>query len=181
MPPIFISISRPFLRSKLRLATILPLLKPRTPSRRLGTPPPPSSSPQSRADRIISKLPRYLHPYATPLLHHPTSHLTSFLILHELTAIIPLFTFFYIFQLTSWNPADLLPKEWIENGYTKFKSYIEKKGLQKWVDGRGVMDLATAWAVVKAAMPLRVVVSVWGAPWFARVAVLPFVRLFRRV
>ncbi|RVD88033.1 uncharacterized protein DFL_002232 [Arthrobotrys flagrans] len=170
-----------FLRPKPRFPILSPrFTKPKVPFRRLTTPPPSSPLKQSRADRIISKLPKYLHPYTRPLLTHPTSHLTSFLILHELTAVIPLFTLFAVFNLTSWNPADLLPVEWIETGYTRFKKYIEKKGLEGWIDGRGVMDLAIAWAVVKALMPVRVLGSVWAAPWFARRVVMPVVGLVGR-
>ena len=29
-------------------------------------------------------------------------------------------------------------------------------------------------------MPLRIALSVWLTPWFARFTVLPFIRLFRR-
>ena len=48
-----------------------------------------------------------------------------------------------------------------------------------------VMDrFATAYAITKALLPVRLVFSVWATPWFARVAVGPamngFRRLFRR-
>lgn len=43
---------------------------------------------------------------------------------------------------------------------------------------------ATAYAITKALLPVRLVFSVWATPWFARVAVAPatngFGRLFRR-
>lgn len=43
---------------------------------------------------------------------------------------------------------------------------------------------ATAWAITKALLPLRLIVSVSATPWFARVAIIPFTgafgRLFRR-
>lgn len=45
---------------------------------------------------------------------------------------------------------------------------------------RIVMEAAIAYAVVKALMPLRIVVSLCATPWFARVAVLPLTNLFRR-
>jgi len=54
-----------------------------------------------------------------------------------------------------------------------------------WSRGEGgtrlVIEFATAYAVVKALMPLRIVVSIWGAPWFARWTVIPMSNLlFRR-
>ncbi|KAK6498718.1 hypothetical protein TWF481_011293 [Arthrobotrys musiformis] len=168
--------SRPFLRLKPRLSNIF--LKPGF-RRHLTTPPPPQSSQQSRADRILSKLPKSLHPYAKPYLTSPPTTITSFLILHELTAVIPLFAFFAVFQLTSWNPADLLPSEWVDSGYRKFKGYVEKKGWE-WIDARMVMDLGIAWAVVKALLPVRVLGSLWIAPWFAGRVLRPVLGFFRR-
>jgi len=38
---------------------------------------------------------------------------------------------------------------------------------------RIVVELATAWAVVKLLLPVRLVVSVWGTPCFARWTVAP--------
>ena len=37
----------------------------------------------------------------------------------------------------------------------------------------GMCRLATAYAVTKILLPLRLIVSVWATPWFARRAVLP--------
>lgn len=44
----------------------------------------------------------------------------------------------------------------------------------------GLKRVATAWAVVKALLPLRIGLSLWATPWFARVAVVPVLGLFRR-
>ncbi|KAK6339368.1 hypothetical protein TWF718_008788 [Orbilia javanica] len=176
------STSKQFIHLKPRLATSLRprrFVIPKTPFRRLVTTSSPPS-PSSRTDRIISKLPKSLHPYAKPLLTHPTSHLTSFLILHEISAIIPLFAFFAVFHITSWNPADLLPTEWVDSGYHRFKRYVERKAWDGWIDARGLLDLAIAWAVVKALMPVRVLGSIWAAPWFARRVILPVVGLVKR-
>ena len=49
---------------------------------------------------------------------------------------------------------------------------------------RVVVELATAYAITKALLPLRLVLSVWATPWFATLTVLPFMgavkRMFRR-
>jgi hypothetical protein len=42
-----------------------------------------------------------------------------------------------------------------------------------------VVELATAYAVVKVLLPVRIFLSVWGAPWFARIAVLPTSNAFK--
>jgi hypothetical protein len=35
--------------------------------------------------------------------------------------------------------------------------------------GRILVEVATAYAVTKVLLPVRILVSVWGTPWFARV------------
>lgn len=46
------------------------------------------------------------------------------------------------------------------------------QGEKKWYAGengkRILMEVATAYAVTKVLLPVRVVLSVWGTPWFAR-------------
>jgi len=36
-----------------------------------------------------------------------------------------------------------------------------------------VVEFATAYALVKVLLPLRILLSVWGSPWFASFAVIP--------
>lgn len=38
---------------------------------------------------------------------------------------------------------------------------------------------ATAWAIVKALLPARLLVSVWATPWFARLVVVPTGRFMK--
>ena len=40
---------------------------------------------------------------------------------------------------------------------------------------------ATAYALTKALLPLRLVFSVWATPWFARIAIIPTTNIFRKV
>lgn len=39
-----------------------------------------------------------------------------------------------------------------------------------------MVEFATAYAVTKALLPVRLVGSVWATPWFARVVVVPVAR-----
>jgi hypothetical protein len=134
-------------------------------------------------------VPRFLQPYTTPLLTAPVSHITSFLILHELTAIIPLVGLATTFHYTNWLPPYISEGAWVKEGVEKFGRYFRKKGWFGEGGGRRegawtfsengvkiVVEVATAWAVTKALLPLRLVVSVWGTPWFARVFVTPITR-----
>ena len=43
-----------------------------------------------------------------------------------------------------------------------------------------IFRTATGWAIVKALLPLRLVLSAWGTPWFARAVVIPCSGWFRR-
>ncbi len=40
---------------------------------------------------------------------------------------------------------------------------------------------AAAYAVCKALLPFRLMLSVWGTPWFARAAIIPGSNLLQRL
>ena len=74
----------------------------------------------------------------------------------------------------------------MKEGIQRFGKYFRRKGWLgeegskregSWRVGEGgvrvVVEVATAWALVKMLLPLRIVFSVWGTPWFARACVLP--------
>jgi hypothetical protein len=83
-------------------------------------------------------------------------------------------------------------KGWIrseEAAEAKEEAQLEMRTRDRaWNLGEGgarvVVEFATAYAITKVLLPLRIVVSVWGTPWFARYTVIPvrnFVRnAFRR-
>lgn len=99
----------------------------------------------------------------------------------QLTAIIPLVGLAYLFHKTQWMP-EILPYEWIAQGTEKGARLIRKLGIN--VHGeqfvRLAVEIAAAYATVKVLMPLRVIVSVWLTPWFARIFIVPFLGLFTR-
>ncbi|KAK5116116.1 hypothetical protein LTR62_008442 [Meristemomyces frigidus] len=170
--------------------------------RRYATEPTPTPT-TSRIARIESRLPRLLRHFTTPLRNAPVSHITAFLVLHELTAILPLFGLAAFFHYTNWLPPFISEGKWVTQGLEKFGRYARKKGWISEADereaagsssstsgrwwGRGeggvriVVEFATAYAVTKALLPLRLVVSVWATPWFARWTVLPVTAALRRV
>lgn len=91
----------------------------------------PSSAQSSRIDRIISKLPRRLQKYTAGLRNAPVSHVVSFLILHELTAVIPLFMLFGIFHYTNYVPVGYMTEHfgsYVEQSVAKFERYFTRKG-----------------------------------------------------
>jgi len=160
---------------------------------------------RTRFDRFVERTPRFLRPTVTGLRQAPFSHVAAFFILHELTAVIPLVGLTGAFHYWHWLPTYFADGAWISAGVEKFGRYFRKKG---WIteeeeieledetrqgnagaEGttRWVVEIATAYALVKLFLPVRIFVSVWGAPWFAHIAVLPvrnattsIIRWFRR-
>lgn len=201
-----------------RPSVILRLFRPKAAQQKLplrqtlhsSTPQPPrpaQTTPkgaQSRLRRFNDRLPRFLRIYTTPLLGAPVTHITSFLILHEITAIVPLFGLVAGFHYGGWMP-DLSSRSGENNtfdeGTARFGRWLRKKG---WIDDadvntvsgqdvqidrarndragvRLVLEFATAYAVTKALLPLRLAASVWATPWFARVVVGPTTKAARRL
>lgn len=154
-------------------------------------------------DRITSKLPRPLRKYTAGLRNAPVSHVISFLILHELTAIVPLFALFGLFHYTDYVPLAYVTDhfgEYVQKGVTRFERYFSRKGwfgfsreeleareaskageesnkdhttqaVERWESGdqryRILVEIALAYAITKATLPIRLMGSVWATPWFA--------------
>ncbi|KAG6038795.1 hypothetical protein E4U41_003659 [Claviceps citrina] len=151
------------------------------------------SSQSSRIDRITARLPRRLQKYTNGLRNAPVSHMVSFLILHELTAIVPLFLLFALFHYTTFVPVAYMSAHfgnYVQSGISRFEKYFSRKGwfgfrpedverdgsdrvdaLGKWDSGERkykiLVEVALAYAVTKALLPVRIVGSVWATPWFA--------------
>ena len=172
--------------------------------RRFATQPTPPPTSASRIDRFNRRLPRFLHKYTSALANAPLSHITSFLILHELTAIIPLFGLAATFHYTQWLPSWFAEGAWMLAAVEKFGKYFKRKG---WIRGEDVIEaeaevelrrrdrvwhlgeggarllveFATAYTITKVLLPVRILFSVWGTPGFARWAVLPVIRRVKTV
>lgn len=187
--------------------------------RRAANKPPrePLSEPSSRLDRLESRLPQFLKRYLGPLRQAPVSHITSFLILHEITAIVPLFGLAGVFHYTEWIPLRPMEWEWGREGIQKFDRWARRRGwveegvMHKHTDAAGprreqsvrsadqtdtediqythtqippgqvispiVLEMAVAWAVTKALLPVRLMACVWATPWFAERIVLPCTKI----
>ncbi|KAF4457752.1 hypothetical protein F53441_376 [Fusarium austroafricanum] len=161
------------------------------------------STQASRIDRITSKLPLRLQKYTNGLRNAPVSHIVSFLILHEITAIVPVLGLFGLFHYTNYVPVDYVTGHfgsYVEDGVGRFERYFRRKGwfgfrknedgkvsstttthpesksedaVERWHSGDGrykvVVEIALAYAITKALLPVRIIGSVWATPWFARV------------
>lgn len=96
-----------------------------------------SQKARSRVERITSRLPTRLQRYTTPLLTAPLTHITAFLLLHELTAVVPLFGLAGFFHYTRWMPPFIGEGKWVADGVEKFGNWFRKKGWLGEEDRRG--------------------------------------------
>ncbi|PWY86424.1 hypothetical protein BO94DRAFT_586008 [Aspergillus sclerotioniger CBS 115572] len=110
------------------------LISQRTPpSRRLFSTPPPPPAPKdsrSRLHRLNDRLPPFLRSYTTPLLGAPATHITSFLILHEITAVVSLFGLVAAFHYGTGLP-DMTSNSLFQEQTQRFGRWLRKKG---WVE-----------------------------------------------
>ncbi|KAK1761018.1 hypothetical protein QBC47DRAFT_368838 [Echria macrotheca] len=156
-------------------------------------PQPTSSASSERASKILSRLPPSLQKYTHRLRTAPLSHILAFLVLHELTAIVPLVSLFALFHYTTLSSPALGVVErylsgYIAEGAARFERYFKRRGWfgfssspssssqdeggevgKKGEKYRVVVEVAVAYAITKALLPLRIVGSLWATPWFAGV------------
>ncbi|KAK0651703.1 hypothetical protein B0T16DRAFT_85023 [Cercophora newfieldiana] len=197
MPPRTLLSRLPHLRHSLPPRALPHPRKPPPQTRHINTE---TTKTTTRASRILSRLPRPLQKYTARLRNAPLSHVVAFLILHEITAVIPLFGLFGVFHYTELIPVGYVLERyggWVGEGAGRAERYFRRKGwfgfiegegegegegremkgegdvLKKWEGGDGryrvVVEVALAYALTKAMLPLRVVASVWATPWFAGV------------
>ena len=106
---------------------------------------------------------------------------------------LPLFGLTAYFHYYNWLPPYISEWKWISTYTEKSGNFLRKRGWIKdekrsgrWF-GRGeqgtrlVIEAATAYAIVKALLPLRIAFSIAATPTFARWTVVPFVTLIGRM
>ncbi|KAK3493894.1 hypothetical protein B0T13DRAFT_321436 [Neurospora crassa] len=98
---------------------------------------------EARITRLLSRLPRFLHPYLSSLRSSPSSFVVAFLILHEITAVVPGLGFFYLFHYCGGDDDD---KE--EDHKDKDKEGSYGKRFEEWVMG-WMMELGYSEVMVK--------------------------------
>lgn len=116
-----------------RLRRQPPCTRPNSTTRSRPAPPPPPPPEPDRISRILSRLPRPLQSYASRLRGAPVTHVTAFLVLHELTAVVPLLALFGVFHyyadvgpLEAWMRAHY--GAYVSQGTERFERYFRRKG-----------------------------------------------------
>ena len=90
----------------------------------------PSSATQAhpRLEKLNARLPRFLHRYTTPLLTAPITHISSFLLLHEITAVVPLFALAGFFHYSQWMPPFISEGKYVADGVQMFGNWFRRRG-----------------------------------------------------
>ena len=114
---------------------------------------------RSRIHRIQSRLPRFLRSYTKPLINAPLTHVSAFLILHELTAVIPLFGLAGFFHYSQWMPPFVSEGKWVAEGVEKFGQYFRRKGWLGEVDEYGIVGSKRGWWWGKSEGGIRIIVE----------------------
>ncbi|KAI8097166.1 uncharacterized protein BX664DRAFT_325700 [Halteromyces radiatus] len=104
--------------------------------------------------------------YADQFKHKPASYLTTFAILHELTAIIP---FPLVYYGLSWSSLKVpVPEQAVNEGNRIVNKVRVRYGFTPLEpDSRVMINLATTYAIVKIMLPLRIGASVAMTPYLA--------------
>lgn len=136
------------------------------------------------AGKALAKLPRFMGKYGDRFIGAPFSHIIAFLLVHELTAILPLFSLWYLFHVFDYTPTAL--PDWM---FAAGEDFIRKMGERNgwtWItsakDGSEILLQGVgAYAIVKATLPLRIMFSLWCMPWTAKHVVVPANRFLGRI
>ncbi|KAK9473230.1 uncharacterized protein V1510DRAFT_363948 [Dipodascopsis tothii] len=137
------------------------------------------SAQAARAARLIARLPPRLQEYAKSFVEAPAAHAFSLFLLHEVTAVVPLFGLLYVFRALDWVPP--FSDELLGLGRTVFAKMVADN---HWAEegtaeaAKLVLQGATAYTIVKILLPVRLVLSIWLTPWFTRLSILPLIELF---
>lgn len=130
---------------------------------------------------IMRRIPRFMLPYTKNFINAPISHVTSFLLLHELTAIVPLIGIWYVFHKFQWAIPMDLPSWAIEKGTKIIDLSMAKFDFRDFSfqeKAKFIMEGAYAYVIVKGLFPFRLMFSLTFMPAFAKYFVIPFTNLF---
>ncbi|KAI9592521.1 hypothetical protein BDF19DRAFT_451424 [Syncephalis fuscata] len=140
--------------------------------------------------------------YTNQFRNAPATHITSFAILHEITAIVPIPIIYYALDTADiklpvpdsalhegerfarrlvarygWGTApediDIEATTTADMSSSTDTNTVESDHSVVGATSKVFVNLAIAYAVVKALMPVRIAACVALTPWFARVAVTP--------
>ncbi|KAJ3255971.1 hypothetical protein HK103_005778 [Boothiomyces macroporosus] len=97
----------------------------------------------------------------------PGANLSSFLLLHELTAIVPIPFIYYTFEFLDFDYP--VPQEFLEEGNRRVGKMLEVFGLPKPdPESKAMLHLVSSYFLVKTMMPVRIAASLYLTPSLTR-------------
>lgn len=133
--------------------------------------------------KVLTKLnsnPKFSHYFDRISEAGTLSTFASFLLIHELTAILPLLLLWWVFYSLDIHDGHDLPHVF-QNLVDQCGKAINKLVGDKYNDtldkGRLVIAGTLAYAIVKLLYPVRILFSIWGAPYVGKWLLLPFYKL----
>ncbi|OMH86376.1 hypothetical protein AX774_g62 [Zancudomyces culisetae] len=127
--------------------------------------------------------------YKSQFKSKPGSHLVSFLLLHELTAILPIFLIYYYLKLTDYqfdflfNFSSSQLSEYVVEScnrfFNKLRGYFGFGELPS--NDLTMVRLVASYAIVKTLLPLRLAACVLLTPFFSKFFIDPITSVFRRI
>ncbi|CCE62331.1 hypothetical protein TPHA_0C01750 [Tetrapisispora phaffii CBS 4417] len=109
------------------------------------------------------------------------STVTGFLLLHELSAIVPLFALWWILYHSNIHDTLVLPE--ILHNLMEYCSDVMNRFVgDKYPDldrKRIIFTGALSYMTVKVLYPIRILLSLWAAPYFGNLLVSPFRKLIK--
>ncbi|KAK4137506.1 hypothetical protein BT67DRAFT_363388, partial [Trichocladium antarcticum] len=94
----------------------------------------------SRIDRVLSRLPPRLRKYTARLRGAPVTHVAAFLVLHEVTAVVPLLGLFGLFHYTEHVPVAYMLAHYggyVREGVGRFERWFRRRGWFGFGEGGG--------------------------------------------
>lgn len=133
-------------------------------------------------NRYFRILPPSIKQRITKFIEQPYSNGLSFVILHELSAIVPFLSFWYLFyHYPSLIPVEV--PEWALEKATKLMqdNYPDLKFENPQDKAHMIMGGGLSYIVVKMMFPLRIIFSFWAMNWFAKWFINPLVKVYQMI
>ncbi|ODV94220.1 hypothetical protein PACTADRAFT_81817 [Pachysolen tannophilus NRRL Y-2460] len=134
-------------------------------------------------NKYYRRTPNFLKPYVKTFIQNPIGSGVSFVILHEITAIVPFISLWWLFIHYDYVPFEL-PQEFVQKGLevvSKTVMEISDEKLHNVYDkSKLIMAGANAYAATKMVLPLRIPLSVLLTPYMENYIVGPIGNLFKK-
>ncbi|AJV98371.1 AAR_G0055340.mRNA.1.CDS.1 [Saccharomyces cerevisiae] len=135
---------------------------------------------KSRLLTRLNKNPKFSHYFDRLSEAGTVPTLTSFFILHEVTAILPLFLLWWLLYNLDLSDDFKLPNflnGLMDSCHTAMEKFVGKRYQECLNKNKLILSGTVAYVTVKLLYPVRIFISIWGAPYFAKWLLLPFQKL----